>query len=94
MSETGIVNLDILEEKIKKAAELINRLREEKLALERENKELKEKLNSLYISNEELTREIEDLRLEKEKSQVSEETREEIKKRIEEMLAKLDELEL
>lgn len=94
MAHTGIVNLDALEQKISKAAEHIARLRDEKGALERANKELKEKFDSLYIRNEELLREIESLRAERQQTGDFEKTREEIKGKIEEMLAKLDQLEI
>lgn len=93
MAGTGIINLDLLEEKITKAAGHIARLKEEKSALEENNKELKGKIDLLYIRNEELTRELEILRTEKQKTGDFDKTREEIKGRIEEMLAKLDQLE-
>jgi len=94
MAGTGIGNLDLLEEKITKAAEHIARLREEKFALERSNKELKEKFDSLYIKNEELKKELGSVRSEKLRTADFDKTREEIKGRIEEMLAKLDQLEV
>lgn len=93
MAGIGIGNLDLLEEKITKAAEHIARLKEEKFALERSNKELKERSDSLYIMNEELKRELEILRTDKQRTGDFDKTREEIKGRIEEMLAKLDQLE-
>jgi len=94
MAGTGMINLDLLEEKITKAAEHIARLKEEKLKLEESNKELKERIDSLYIRNEELARELEVLRTEKQKTGDFDKTREEIKGKVEEMLAKLDGLDI
>jgi hypothetical protein len=94
MAGTGIINLDMLEEKITRAAEHISRLKEDKLRLEEINKELKEKVDSLYISNGDLTRELEILRTEKKKAGDFDQTREEIKGKVEEMLAKLDQLDI
>jgi chromosome segregation ATPase len=94
MAGANIVNLDLLEEKINKAAERIARLNEEKIKLELSNKELKEKIDLLYISNEKLTRELEILRTEKQRTGDFDKTREEIKGKVEEMLAKLDQLDI
>ena len=94
MAGSGIINLDMLEEKITKAAEHISRLKEEKLRLEQVNKELKEKLDSLYIVNSDLKREIEILQKEKKTTGDFDQTREEIKGKVEEMLAKLDQLDI
>jgi archaellum component FlaC len=94
MANPGIINLDALEEKINKAAEHIARLKAEKAALERGNKELKEKIESLYIRNEELLTEIENVRAERQRTGDFEKTREEIKGKVEEMLAKLDRLDI
>jgi chromosome segregation ATPase len=94
MASTGIVNLDMLEEKINKAAEHIVRLKEEKIKLDQSNKELKEKIDLLYISNEELTRELEILRTDKQRTGDFDKTREEIKGKVEEMLARLDQLDI
>ncbi len=94
MAGTGIVNLDMLEEKINKTAEHIARLKEEKIRLEQSNKELKDKIDLLYITNEELTRELEILRTDKQKAGDFDKTREEIKGKVGEMLAKLDQLEI
>lgn len=93
MAGTAIINLDALEEKITKAAEHISRLKDEKSKLEQVNKELKEKIDSLYIINGDLTRELETLRTEKKNGEF-EQTREEIKGKVEEMLAKLDQLDI
>jgi chromosome segregation ATPase len=72
----------------------IARLKEEKIKLEQANKELKEKIDLLYISNEELTRELEILRTDKQGAGDFDKTREEIKGKVEEMLAKLDQLDI
>jgi predicted nuclease with TOPRIM domain len=94
MAGTGMINLDLLEEKVTKAAEHIARLKEEKLKLEESNKELKGRIDSLYIRNEELAKELEVLRTEKQKTGDFDNTREEIKGKVEEMLAKLDSLDI
>lgn len=94
MAGTTTINLDALEEKITKAAEHIARLREDKSKLEQSNKELKEKIDSLYIRNEDLVRELEILRTEKQKAGDPDKTREEIRGKVEEMLAKLDHLDI
>lgn len=94
MAGSGIINLDLLEEKITKAAEHIARLRDEKIRLEEINKELKEKIDSLYIKNEELTKELQILRTDKQRTGDFDKTREEIKGKVEEMLARLDELDI
>jgi predicted nucleic acid-binding Zn-ribbon protein len=94
MAGSGIGNLDALEEKITKAAEHIARLRDEKSRLETLNKELKEKIDSLYIKNEELERELEILRSDTQRERDFDNTREEIKGKVDEMLAKLDQLDI
>jgi uncharacterized coiled-coil DUF342 family protein len=94
MAGAGTINLDALEDKINKAAERIAVLKEEKLALEGINKELKEKIDSLYIKNEDLTKQIESLKREKGKATEFEKTREEINGKVEEMLAKLEQLDI
>ena len=62
MGATGIAGLEALEKKITKAADMINRLRDEKNEIEAANKELKEKMESLYIKNEELNKELKALK--------------------------------
>jgi predicted nuclease with TOPRIM domain len=94
MAGAGTINLDALEEKITKAAEHIARLKDEKSRLESLNKELKEKIDSLYIRNEELTRELEILRTDTVRTRDFDKTREEIKGKVDEMLAKLDQLDI
>lgn len=94
MSKTGLAGLELLEEKITKAANLIERLKREKNELAEANKELKEKIDSLYISSEELTRELVTLKKAKDSKKDFEKTREEITDKIEEMLVKFDGLEV
>ncbi|MBN2071260.1 MAG: cell division protein ZapB [Candidatus Krumholzibacteriota bacterium] len=94
MGSVGLASLEVLEEKIIKAAELIERLSGEKKRLEEKNKELKDQVDSLYIKNEELKKEIEIFNSDKDKRKDFDKTREEIGNKIEEMLLKLDGLEL
>ena len=94
MGSTGLASLEVLEEKIIKAAKLIENLTSEKKKLEEKNKELKDKFDSLYIKNEELINEIEIFNIDKDKRKDFDKTREEIGNKIEEMLLKLDGLEL
>ena len=94
MAKAGLAGLELLEEKITKAADLIERLKREKNEMAEGNKELKEKIDSLYISNEELTRELETLKKSKDSKKDFDKTREEIKDKIEEMLVKFDGLEV
>jgi septation ring formation regulator EzrA len=94
MTKLDIADLGLLEEKINKAANLIERLRGEKNSAEEANKELKAKIEALYIKNEELERQIKDLRKTQTVSKHTDKSREEIKNKIEEMLAKLEGLEL
>ncbi len=94
MADPGLVGLELLEEKIVKAAQLIERLREEKKAAEESNKVLKEKIDLLYINNEELSKELEIFNRNKENKKDFDKTREEINNKIEEMLVKLDSLEI
>lgn len=91
---SALAGLDTLEEKIKKTAELIARLKKEKGKAEELNKELKERSETLYIKNEELTKEIENLKMKEAKGSDFDKTREEIKRKIEEMLAKMEELDI
>ncbi|UCF06115.1 MAG: hypothetical protein JSV33_03555 [bacterium] len=94
MGETGVASFEALEAKINKAAELIDRLRREKNTIEEANKELKGKMESLYIKNEELAKELKRLQKTHKGKTDSDTSREEIKKKIEEMLAKLDQLDV
>ncbi|MCK4538538.1 MAG: hypothetical protein KAV42_07060 [Candidatus Krumholzibacteria bacterium] len=94
MSSTGLASLEMLENKIVKAAELIGRLADEKKKMEEANKVLKEKIESLYIKNEEMAKELEIFKMDKEKGKDFDKTREEIGNKIEEMLMKLDGLDI
>lgn len=94
MAGTDLAGFEILEERIARAARLIEELRGGKKVLEAENKRLKEELESLYIKNEELVRELECLTAKADKTGNTEKTREEIARKIEDMLARLDELEV
>lgn len=94
MTGTDLEGLEMLEERIERAARLIEQLRGEKKAADAENKRLKEELKSLYISHEELTRQLKHPTKKKDKKEDTEKTREEIAEKIEEMLAKLEELNI
>ncbi|MBU8921049.1 MAG: DUF3450 domain-containing protein [Bacteroidales bacterium] len=94
MSSTGLASLELLENKIVKAAELIGRLADEKKKIEETNKVLKEKIESLYIKNDEMAKELEIFKMDKEKEKDFDKTREEIGNKIEEMLMKLDGLDI
>ncbi len=94
MAGTDLSSLGVLEEKINKAAEMISTLRRQKNEAEQANKELKEKMESLYINNGELTKELEALKKKRAKQENFEKKREEIKNKIEEMLVKLEGLDL
>ena len=94
MSPTSIAGLEVLEEKIVKAAKLIDKLTKEKNNIEAQNKELKEKLDSLYIKNEELTKELEIFKKDRKSTKDFDKKREEIGNKIEEMLEKLEGLEV
>ncbi len=94
MGTTGLADFDLLEKKIRKAAEYIEQLRAEKKQADVANNKLKEELDSLYINNEALTKELKQLKKEKNKKKDFEKTREELNSKIEEMLAKLEELDI
>ena len=94
MGTTGLADFDLLEKKIRKAAECIEQLRAEKKQADVANNKLKEELDSLYINNEALTKELKQLKKEKNKKKDFEKTREELNSKIEEMLAKLEELDI
>jgi len=94
MAKAGLAGLDLLEQKITKAAALIERLQREKNEMAEANKELKEKIDSLYITNEKLAKELETLKTSKDSTKDFDKTREEIKNKIEEMLVKFDGLEV
>jgi hypothetical protein len=94
MGTAGLVDFEMLEKKINQAAEFIEQLKKEKKHLEAANIKLKEKFDSLYIKNEELTKELKHLKKEKKGKKDLEKTREELNNKIDEMLAKLEELEI
>jgi FtsZ-binding cell division protein ZapB len=94
MGTAGLADFDLLEKKITQAAEYIERLKAEKKQIEDANNELKEKLDSIYIMNEELTKELKHLKKEKNSKIDLEKTREELSNKIEGMLAKLEELDI
>jgi hypothetical protein len=94
MKTAELADFDLLEKKIKKAADYIERLKAEKKQVEDANIKLKEKLDSLYIKNEELTKGLKNLKKEKNTKKDLERTREELNGKIEEMLAKLEELDI
>lgn len=90
MGSTGLASLEMLENKIIKAADLIERLTIEKKKLEESNKVLKEKVETLYIDKEGLIKELEIFNKDNKERKDFEKTREEIGNKIEEMLVKLD----
>ena len=65
-----------------------------KKQVEDANIKLKEKLDSLYIKNEELTKELKHLKKGQNKKKDLEKTREELNSKIDEMLAKLEDLNI
>jgi hypothetical protein len=94
MKTAELADFDLLEKKIMKAAAFIEKLQAEKKQVEDANIKLKEELDSLYIKNEELTKGLKNLKKEKNKKKDLERTREELNSKIEEMLAKLEELDI
>ena len=94
MGTAGLADFDLLEEKIRKAAKFIEQLTSEKKQAEDANNKLKEELDSIYIKNEELTKELKHLKKEKNRKKDLEKSREELNTKIEEMLAKLEELDI
>ncbi len=94
MGTTGLADFDLLEKKIRKAAKYIEQLQVEKKQAEDANIKLKEGLDSLYIENEELTKELKHLKKEKNTKKDLEKTREELNNKIEEMLAKLEGIDI
>ncbi|TMQ57938.1 MAG: hypothetical protein E6K76_09310 [Candidatus Eisenbacteria bacterium] len=95
MTMTMIAELDQLERKIQAAAKLLDRLREEKRALERDNRELKERVRVLENSvgkerSSDLKPKLHALELER--TSLLDERRA-IARRVEEMLVKLSILE-
>ena len=90
-----IAELDLLERKIQAAAKLMTMLRDEKRTLERETKELKERVRTLENSMGKLKTSDQEPRLhalEEERSTLLDERRA-MARRVEEMLTKLSVLE-
>ena len=94
MGTAGLADFDLLEKKITQAAEYIEQLKNQKKQIEDANIKLKEELDSIYIKNEELTKELKQLKKEKKGKKDLEKTREELNNKIEEMLAKLEEIDI
>lgn len=94
MSPSGLASLELLEEKIVMAAKRIESLTIEKKKIEEQNKVLKEEIESLYISKEEMAKELEIFKNDRKNNKDFEKTREEIGNKIEEMLLKLDGLDI
>ena len=95
MTTTMIAELDQLERKIQAAAKLLGHLREEKRALERENRELKERVRVLENSvGKEKSSDWKPrlVALEQERTSLLDERRA-MARRVEEMLVKLSVLE-
>lgn len=94
MKTAELTDFDLLEKKIMKAAKYIEQLQTEKKHVEDANIKLKEELDSLYITNEELKKGLKNLKKEKNKKNDIEKTREELSNKIEGMLAKLEGLDI
>ncbi|MBN1165086.1 MAG: hypothetical protein JXB45_10945, partial [Candidatus Krumholzibacteriota bacterium] len=75
MGSTTISGLEALEDKILRAAALIEKLQREKNEVLEENKVLKEKNDLLYISSEELKKELEIFKQDKDKDKDFDKTR-------------------
>ncbi|MBD3178922.1 MAG: hypothetical protein GF417_04590 [Candidatus Latescibacteria bacterium] len=94
MEETTFAGFKVLEEKIEKAANIIQSLRQEKERVEKENNELKNKLDLLYNENEELAGKVDHLQQQERKQEDLNRVREEISNRIEMMLGKLEKIDI
>lgn len=94
MTSKDFEGFKILEEKIGKAADMIQKLRDEKNKADEENKKLKEEIKMLYTKNEELKKEVERLQDDRQNHEDFDRVREEISNRIEVMLGKLDRIEI
>jgi len=94
MKTAELTDFSMLEKKIMKAAKYIEQLQAEKKQVEDANIRLKEELDSLYIANEELTKGLKNLKKEKNKKKDIERTREELNNKIDEMLVKLEGLDI
>ncbi len=94
MGDDTLGSFKLLESKIEEAANMITSVKAEKKKLEGENKELEDKIKMLYIKNEELVKEVNTLKGDKQNQGDFERVREEIKTRIEVMLEKLDKIDI
>jgi peptidoglycan hydrolase CwlO-like protein len=94
MGDDTLGSFKLLESKIEEAANMITRVKAEKKKLVDENKELKDKIKMLYIKSDELVKEVDTLKGDKQNQGDFERVREEIKTRIEVMLEKLDKIDI
>lgn len=85
-------SLEQLEERVSKAVELMNTFREENQELQNQNKELIAKLEEYEKNLQKLRIENEELRETQKKAELSNVHQEEIRKKVEGMLSKLDNL--
>ena len=85
-------SLEQLENRVSKAVELMNQFREENQELQNQNKELMAKLEEYERNLQKLRSENEELRKIQKKNETSNVQQEEIRKKVEGMLSKLDTL--
>lgn len=86
--------LEILESKITQAVELIETLRRENQELRHSNRELRSELESRDLLIEQVKEENQSLQRINSESSLSKETEEKIRSKVENMLSRLDELQL
>ena len=84
--------MEQLENRVSKAVELMNQFREENQELQNQNKELMAKLEEYERNLQKLRSENEELRKIQKKNETSNVQQEEIRKKVEGMLSKLDTL--
>jgi FtsZ-binding cell division protein ZapB len=94
MDNGALESFKVLESKIEEAADMIIKARAEKKILVDKNKELKDEIKMLYIKDEELRKEVDTLKDDKQNQSDFEIVREEIGTRIEVMLEKLGEIDI
>jgi len=94
MASKHFEGFKILEEKIERAAEVIQKIRDERDRMEQENKKLKQEIEMLYTKNDELKNEFARLQEDRHNQEDFEKVREEISNRIEVMLEKLDRIDI
>lgn len=87
-----VQSLERLEERVNKAVELMNQFREENKELQNQNRELLAKVEEYEKNVERLEAENRELREAQKKSELSSVQQGEIKRKIEGMLSKLDDL--